>query len=55
MPVGMSQTKVSNERIRATASATSVPSIFPPSFVIKYSDTQSAGPLPSENFLVKCA
>ena len=36
-PVGMSHTNVSRLTIRAMASATSVPSIFPPSFVIMYS------------------
>merc|ERR1711939_1104591 len=52
MPVGMSHTNVSSTRIRATARATRVPSIFPLSFVIRYSCTQSGGPLPSENFFL---
>src|ERR1051326_7566147 len=35
-PVGMSQTKVSRFRILAIAIATKVPSIFPPSLVMRY-------------------
>lgn len=54
-PVGMSQMKVSNFTILETASATKVPSILPLSLLIKYSETQSLGPLPRENLRVYCA
>lgn len=51
-PVGMSQMKVSRFIIFCTATATRVPSILPLSLVIMYSETQSFGPLPKENFRV---
>lgn len=54
-PVGISHMKVSKFTIFATADATSVPSILPLSLLIMYSETQSFGPLPNENFRVYLA
>ena len=54
-PVGMSQTKASRFTIRATAKATSVPSILPTSLVTEYSCTQFSGPFPIENVRVNWA